>query len=705
MLNPDFFKKIVAFLFCLTCIISCAFAQYSYQKIQCLHQNPGGLNTDIEEPGTLFSGWTILADSSSVPAWSNIDSIPFSFNLNGNNFNRYKVSTVGVLTFDTAAVTLAGSVNFSLPNSQIPNNSICVWGINAGESNDNIASKTFGIAPNRQHWIWFNSFSIPGASGLQFSYWAIVLEETSNKIYLVDQRTFPAGILSLTLGIQLNGGSAVEVSGSPNIDGLATANSSTYDGIADNVYYVFSNTPFSSYDAHINSMLGFNDFPYRSLANFPFTFSGEFINLGSQNLDSAIFNYSINGGPAVASPYVQVNSPTGTCFVYTHPTTWSPASSGQYSIKIWASLLDGNNDQQPADDTLTTQIIVYSDTPSVHKVTIEAASGTSCGWSPGDAVFLDSISKLHPYTTTLISVHGGDFTDPMKVQDYEQGLTNLGCECPFIAVNRKSIDNPANIFMQYTSHIGDFALADISLTRDFDAGTRICTVTASVKPTVSVSGDYRLACVFSEDDVSGNDASWSQQNYYSFSLQNISLSGAGHNWQQESGLVPFNSMKYDFTARTILGGFTGEAGSLPSSMTAGTSYPHAFTFEIPATSNELNMKAHVLLLDVSANAVLNSNSVQVATTGISDSNPDEPNIHVYPNPAIDVLYIRFTTEKPGSSRLIIQDLAGREILSKNTENISSEEQIISLKTGNLASGVYLITISTEQFRLTKKFVK
>ncbi|MBL0071768.1 MAG: hypothetical protein IPP34_08130 [Bacteroidetes bacterium] len=75
-----------------------------------------------------------------------------------------------------------------LPSALIPDNSVCVWGLQATGANDNIVVKTFGTAPNRQYWIFFTSYSIPGNTA-GWTYWSIVLEETSNKIYLVDQRT------------------------------------------------------------------------------------------------------------------------------------------------------------------------------------------------------------------------------------------------------------------------------------------------------------------------------------------------------------------------------------------------------------------------------------------------------------------------------------------------------------------------------------
>ena len=70
----------------------------------------------------------------------------------------------------------------AIPDPAIPDNSILVWGIEGSGSNDNICTKTFGTAGS-QHWIFFTSYTAGS-----WSYWSIVLEEGSNKIYIVDQR-------------------------------------------------------------------------------------------------------------------------------------------------------------------------------------------------------------------------------------------------------------------------------------------------------------------------------------------------------------------------------------------------------------------------------------------------------------------------------------------------------------------------------------
>ena len=159
------------------------FSQYSYIKYTCDNQNPGNLNKNtVEDLGVVTRGWTAVLGGSFSATWSANQTIPFAFNFNGNNYTSYKVSSTGILTFDLAAVAVPDSNNVALPSALIPDNSICIWGIVArGNSNDSIGSRTFGTAPNRQHWLWFSSFSQGGGVVAGYTYWGIVLEETDKQ--------------------------------------------------------------------------------------------------------------------------------------------------------------------------------------------------------------------------------------------------------------------------------------------------------------------------------------------------------------------------------------------------------------------------------------------------------------------------------------------------------------------------------------------
>lgn len=143
------YKIFAAMLF----VASAASAQYYYVPYPGAGTNPGSLNNDGEYPvgGGLPAGWTsIHAGSAAAPAWSSLATIPFAFQFNGSAVTQFKVSTSGVLTFTTSAVTVPPYSIVALPSANIPDNSVCVLGLRGTGANDNIVTKTFGTAPNRQ---------------------------------------------------------------------------------------------------------------------------------------------------------------------------------------------------------------------------------------------------------------------------------------------------------------------------------------------------------------------------------------------------------------------------------------------------------------------------------------------------------------------------------------------------------------------------
>ena len=171
--------KKITFLFMVLILVSgLVFGQaYYYIPHVGAGQNPGGLNTDNEDPtGGLPATWTEILATSATPQWSTNQTIPFSFNFNGSAVTEYKVSNSGVLTFSTSVTAVPGFTNDYIPSSSIPDQSVMVWGIQGTGTNDGIATKTFGIPPNRQHWIFFASYTL-----YDYTYWSIVLEEGTGR--------------------------------------------------------------------------------------------------------------------------------------------------------------------------------------------------------------------------------------------------------------------------------------------------------------------------------------------------------------------------------------------------------------------------------------------------------------------------------------------------------------------------------------------
>lgn len=292
--------------------------------------NPGSLNSDAEYPsgGGLPAGWTIvLAASNTNPTWSATQTLPFAFSFNGSPVTQYKVSSSGILTFDVATAVAAPSYTRStLPNAAIPNNSVCIWGLGGIGANDNVITKTFGSSPNRQFWIQFSSYGYGTtvSDGSNFTYWSIVLEEGTNSIHIVDNRTGGySGNAKVFAGIQINSTTSYNVSSTD-----VTALAGTDPTPADNTYYTFVSGIQPAYDITATAIT-----TNQYIAQGNNTISGTIRNLGSTTITSVDMNYKVDGGATVTSALSGLNIAPLASYNFNHPTQWN-ATIGTHTVDI-----------------------------------------------------------------------------------------------------------------------------------------------------------------------------------------------------------------------------------------------------------------------------------------------------------------------------------------------------------------------------------
>ena len=348
-------KKLITLTFSLLCICTLSFGQYYYVKVAPVPgYNPGGLNNDNEYPngGGLAAGWnSILGPSVISPAWSSNQSIPFNFNFNGSPVNQYTVSSTGVLTFNVGATTAPSSSNTALPSGSIPDNSVCIWGIEASGPNDEVLTKTFGSSPDRQHWVFFTSHSLNGG----WCYWSIVMEESSDRIYIVDQRNQGTSG-GVSMGIQIDGSTAISVTGSPSV----LPESGNSETTSDNLYYEFV---YGVQPAIDGELLTFETPSYVNVTNN--IIKGDIKNLGSSTITSIDLNYSIDNGATITQNLTGLSIATFTEYDFSHSTPWW-APPGTYSVKVWISNVNGlGPDANSGNDEITRIITVVDPIPNI----------------------------------------------------------------------------------------------------------------------------------------------------------------------------------------------------------------------------------------------------------------------------------------------------------------------------------------------------
>ncbi len=678
-----FYNLIAAFVL-LTTVAS---AQYYYVPYQNAGTNPGGLNNDSEYPvgGGLDASWAVLKGPSATPSWSPNATLPFTFNFNGSAVTQCKVSTSGVLTFTTGAVTVPAYSTLALPNATIPDNSVCILGIRGTGTNDNIVTKTFGTAPNRQYWVLFSSYSTSNAS--VYTYWSIVLEETTNNIYIVDQRHNLA--YNVSAGIQLNSTTAFPITGSPALATVAAADATP----ADNTYYEYI---FGTQAADQAKLKTLTVDKYLIAPGSVFV-EGVVQNLGANAITNMDIKYESNGTVYTYS-LSSLNILSNTTYTFIHSTPLSVSTAAAYPLKVW---VDVTGDAFHADDTLNAVVTGLSFQPT-KRVLMEEGTGTWCGWCPRGAVYTEQFDTVYAGSAIIVAVHNAD---PMADAVYDAGMGTMISGYPSGAVDRKDIDvDPTDFGISYLNRINDVSPADVGVSAYFNSVSRQVDVVVSATFAAELTGNYRLNAVLVEDDVVGTTAAYNQTNYYSFQTNNQALVGAGHNWQTETDPVPFSSMVYNFVGRNIMGGFEGQTGSVPSTVSNGATYSYTFSTTIPVTWNENNIRVIGMLQDADLGTVLNVNrGAYGITTTVKELVADAFSMSIYPNPASQSTQLEVNLKNSSKYVIDMFDMLGKSVYSQQF-NGSAGKNVFNIPLNGLKAGMYLVKVNVNGSVLTSRLI-
>jgi hypothetical protein len=680
-------KKIYALLTAVVLTIGAAQAQYYSIPYIGANTNPGGINTDLEYPiaNGLDAAWvSIQTGAAPAPVWSSTETLPFTFLFNGTAVTDYKVSTSGILTFTTSATTLPAYGPLTLPNANVPDKSVCVTGVRGTGSNDNIVVKTFGTTPNQQLWIMFSSYSTATAN--VYTYWSIVLEEGTNNIYIVDQRH--NSNVTVSAGVQINATTATKATSTNTI----TSHAFTDPSSGDNTYYQFIQGIQAANAARLKVVTADQYIVVPGSS----TVSGTIQNVGASAITTADIKYEV-GGNTYSQTLSGLNITSGASYNFTHNTPINVTNPVMYPVKAWVELA---NDADHTDDTLSTFVsgLTFLTTK---RVLVEEATGTWCGYCPRGAVYTEQIDTVHLDQAIVVAVHNGD---PMTNAIYDAGMGSLIGGYPSGLIDRKSNDiDPTNFEAAYAERILDVSPADIGVGATFNSATRQVDVTVSATFAADLTGDYRLNCILVEDDVTGTSSTYAQTNYYSGG-GNGALVGAGHNWVTESNPVPAASMQYNFVGRDILGGFDGEVGSIPSTITANSTYSYNFSTTIPTTWDASQMRVIGVLHNATTGNILNVfRGSYGITTSVQQIEADNFTMSLYPNPAAAASQLEINLKRAGNFTVDMFDILGQNVMSRNFNGAAGKNNI-TLNVSDLRAGMYLVRVNVGGSVLTSRLM-
>ena len=142
------------------------------------------------------------------------------------------------------------------------------------------------------------------------------------------------------------------------------------------------------------------------LNNAPYTIEGSITNYGGTTITSMDLNYKINNGTTVTESLTGLSIAPYQTYTYSHGTTWNPSTTGNYTVDVWASSLNGGNDQNTGNDMFTATIEVVTATAD-RVVLAEEFTSSTCGpcasFNPTYKQLLDD-NDVNTAGTQLVSV-------------------------------------------------------------------------------------------------------------------------------------------------------------------------------------------------------------------------------------------------------------------------------------------------------------
>lgn len=397
--------------------------------------------------------------------------------------------------------------------------------------------------------------------------------------------------------------------------------------------------------------------------------------------DGADHIQTINGLNIAPGATVNVN----------HPTAVSYATAVEENIAVTISQVNAAVDSDPSNNTGSAKINTVSALEE-KSVVIEEGTGTWCQWCPRGAVAMDYMVSTYPNDFIGIAVHNGD---PMTVAEYDAAANFSGY--PSANVDRVLLGQTVsqNAFNSYYNARKDLIVPAGMSVAATGAGNTVSIVATATFRTPFAAANYRLGVIVIEDDVTGTTSQYNQANAYAGGAN-----GAMGGYESLPNPVPAAQMVYDHVGRALLGGYDGQANSVPAVITDGQVVNYTFNYTIPATSTRADMHAVAVLIDQSNGEIVNA--IQGSLSGASLGEVETIGMEVYPNPATDVVNVKFVGNG-GDYQIAITDLAGRQVASTSLMNASGA-QSVALPIAEFSAGNYLVTIAKDGASYTQNLI-
>ncbi len=432
-------------------------------------------------------------------------------------------------------------------------------------------------------------------------------------------------------------------------------------------------------------------------------------NAGAQAITSFDVTFN-NNGVASTQSITGVNIASLASYNLTVPPITLVSGAANYSA-IVGNVNGAGADNDITDDT--NAITVNAVIPAAgKKVAVEEGTGTWCGWCPRGAVAMDAMNSKYDGYFVGMAVHNG-VNDPMKNVIYDAGVGSLISGYPSALVDRGAAIDPAAMEADILQRVTVAPKAVFVNGAIYNSTTRVLNVSLTATMQSAISGDYKVACVLTEDSVTGTTSGYAQTNYYA-------VGGPGANnplppYNTLPSPVPASLMIYNHVAREITPSFAGLSNAYGSSALAGTVVTHNFTYTLPASWDANQIHINGLFFDpigkidnashtTIAEAVTNGFVSGIQVSLGAKLNQVDAQVSLFPNPTNNKSNIAINLEKEASVEVSVSQINGALVANKNYGSLSGN-LILPIEMSNFKAGMYFVNVKINGTSNVIKLIK
>ncbi len=432
-------------------------------------------------------------------------------------------------------------------------------------------------------------------------------------------------------------------------------------------------------------------------------------NLGDSTITSFDIIINSNGTPASQS-ITGVN--IASLATYT-VSGFSPVAliAGANTFTATISNVNGLGADADATDNVKTTAVTPIQPALGKMVVAEEGTGTWCQWCPRGAVFMDLMNTKYDGFFAGIAVHNND---PMTNASYDAAIGPFIPGYPTALVDRLTGVDPSAMETDFLSRIQVAPKAFITNGATYNSSTHQLKISVTTTIQQNITGNYKMACVITEDSVSGTSSGYNQSNAYSGGG-----SGVMGGFELLTNPVPASQMNYNHVARLISPQFSGQPNAFGTSANAGQIFTHTFTYTLPAAW-DIN-QIHIVGLFIDPTGLIdNATSVKISeavtngyitgtelptySLGVNEITSPDSEIGIYPNPSSDLTTISLKLDKETAVSVELYSVDG-ELVTKRDYGKLSGGMWLPLDMTTLSSGLYFVNIKLDEKITVKKLVK